>query len=556
MARTLPLLRDWNRFFWTSGEDGRLRFQSCSACTRLQHPPTPVCRSCGSGDLGVRAVSGRAVVHGHTTNVQQWSADQAVPYVVAVVAIEEDARVRLTTNVVGCEPDHVEVGLPVRVVFDPVALDQGETVWVPQFEPTGEPAEALGDVFAGDDEKVQRIRSVRPMSRVEKFEDRVAVSGIGRSRIGRKLMAPPLSLTVEAIRQAVDDAGLTMDDIDGLSTYPGTPAEGGYSEGGVSGVESVLGIRPTWHNGGQEVPGATGSLIAAMLAVASGLCRHVVCFRTVWQSTFGELARRGEVTASGPRRASSVDEHAAPYGAQAVHAVAMAASQHMARFGTTRETLGWIALNARANAALDPTALYREPLSMDSYLAARTISSPFGLFDCDALCDGAVAVVISAVETAMDSPRPVYVEATGSQITERVEWDQGVGSHEPHVLGPAAHVWTRTTLRPGDVDVAELFDGFTFNCLSWIEALGFCEIGEARHFLDGGKNIARDGLLPLNTHGGQLSHGRTHGMGLIHEAVTQLRGDGGPRQVTDAANAVVTSGGLTPGSVLLLRRDP
>ena len=103
--------------------------------------------------------------------------------------------------------------------------------------------------------------------------------------------------------------------------------------------------------------------------------------------------------------------------------------------------------------------------------------------------------------------------------------------------------------------MAELYDGFTFNCLSWIEALGFCEIGEAKDFLDGGKNIARDGQLPLNTHGGQLSHGRTHGMGLVHEAVTQLRGNAGPRQVHDATTAIATSGGLTPGGVVLLRRD-
>ncbi len=88
------------------------------------------------------------------------------------------------------------------------------------------------------------------------------------------------------------------------------------------------------------------------------------------------------------------------------------------------------------------------------------------------------------------------------------------------MLGQAAHLWSRTSLRPDDVDVAELYDGFSFNCLSWLEALGFCGIGEAKDFLDGGKNIARDGVIPLNTHGGQLSHGRTHGMGLIHEAVT------------------------------------
>ena len=547
MGRVLPLLRDWNRFYWTSGEDGRLRFQHCPACDRLQHPAAPACRGCGGDELDVRAVSGRGVVQSHTTNVQQWSADRPLPYVAAVVAIDEDPHIRLTTNIVGCDPDAVQVGLPVRVVFEQV-----EDVHLPLFEPTGEPPVALPDERA----ELERIRSVRPMARRDKFEDRVAVTGVGMSRIGRKLMVPPLSLTVEAIRAAVDDAGLEMEDIDGLSTYPATAAEGGYAEGGVTAVESVLGIRPTWHNGGHETPGAAGSLIAAMLAVAAGLCRHVVCFRTVWQSSYTELARRGEAAGPGPRRVAGPDEHLAPYGVQAVNAMAMAASQHMARYGTTRESLGWIALNARANAALDPTALYREPLTMDDYLAARTISTPFGLYDCDAFCDGAVAVVVSAVGPAAGSPHPVYVEAVGMQVTERMEWDQGVLSHEPHVLGPAAHMWTRTTLRPDDVDIAELYDGFTFNCLSWIEALGFCEIGEAKHFLDGGKNIARDGQLPLNTHGGQLSHGRTHGMGLVHEAVTQLRGDAGPRQVPGATTAIVTSGGLTPGGVVLFRRDP
>src|SRR5690606_10618533 len=100
-----------------------------------------------------------------------------------------------------------------------------------------------------------------------------------------------------------------------------------------------------------------------------------------------------------------------------------------------------------------------------------------------------------------------------------------------------------------------LYDGFTINCLSWIEALGFCGIGEAKDFRDGGKNIARDGALPLNTHGGQLSHGRTHGMGLFPEAVVQLRGEGRDRPVADAKVAVVSSGGLTPGGEILLRTD-
>lgn len=538
MTRALPLLRPWNEAFWTSGADGKLRFQHCIACDRLQHPPTPVCRSCGSNDFDEHAVSGRAVVQGHTAGPQG--------PVVAVVAIDEDPSIRLTTNVVRCEPDDLTVGTPVKVIFE-----HHEDVWLPLFEPNGDPAVPLPD----DRDEIERLRSVRPMVRQDKFEDAVAISGVGMSRIGRKLMAPPLSLTVEAIRRAVDDAGLSMDDIDGLSTYPATPAEGGYAEGGTTAVESVLRIRPTWHNGGHETPGAAGSLIAAMLAVAAGLCRHVVCFRTVWQSTSTELARQSSTTPSIPRRVAGPDEYLVPFGAGALQMVAMAATQHMARYGTTRESLGWIAINARANAALDPTALYREPFTMDEYLSARPISSPFGLLDCDALCDGAVAVVVSAVDAAADTPQPVAVESVGMQITERMEWDQGTLSHEPHVLGPAAHVWTRTTLRPDDIDVAELYDGFSFNCLSWIEALGFCEIGEAKHFLDGGKNIARDGLLPLNTHGGQLSHGRTHGMGLVHEAVVQIRGDAGPRQVDGASTAIVTSGGLTPGGVILLRRS-
>lgn len=537
MSRPLPLLRAWNRAFWTSGADGKLRFQHCTSCDRLQHPAAPVCRSCGSEALDEQAVSGRAVVQGHTAAPQG--------PVVAVVAIDEDPTIRLTTNLVGCRPADVVVGMPVRVAFE-----QDAGVWLPLFEPTGDAPVDLVD----EAEELVRLRTVRPMVATDKFEDRVAITGVGMSQIGRKLMVPPLSLTVEAIRRAVADAGLTMHDIDGLSTYPATAAEGGYAEGGTTAVESVLGIRPTWHNGGHEVPGATGSLIAAMLAVAGGLCRHVVCFRTVWQSTSSELARQVPPPSSGPRRVSGPEEHLAPYGATALQTVAVAASQHMARYGTTKESLGWIAVNNRANAALDPTALYRDPFTMDDYLAARPISSPFGLLDCDALCDGAVAVVVSAVDAAAETPHPVAVEAVGMQITERMEWDQGTLSHEPHVLGPAAHVWTRTTLRPDDIDVAELYDGFSFNALSWIEALGFCEIGEAKHFLDGGKNIARDGRLPLNTHGGQLSHGRTHGMGLVHEAVVQLRGDAGARQVGGATTAIVTSGGLTPGSVVLLRR--
>ena len=143
----------------------------------------------------------------------------------------------------------------------------------------------------------------------------------------------------------------------------------------------------------------------------------------------------------------------------------------------------------------------------------------------------------------------------GTQINERISWDQDVLTHEPQVLGQAAHLWTRTDLRPDDVDVALLYDGFTFNCVSWLEGLGFCGIGEAQDFVGDGRRIALNGDLPLNPHGGQLSEGRTHGFGFLHEAVVQLRHAGGDRQVADARTAVVATGGGTPSGVILLRRD-
>lgn len=322
----------------------------------------------------------------------------------------------------------------------------------------------------------------------------------------------------------------------------------------MTGVEAALGIRPTWHNGGIETFGPSGSVIAAMIAVASGLARHVLCYRTVWEATHNELMRLGEISPPAPSRTPS---WMFPFGAtSAAHTLAQNAQRHFHKYGTTRESLGWIALNQRANAALNPSAIYRDPMTMDDYLSARTITTPFGLYDCDVPCDASVAVIVSAIDAAHDLAKPpVLVEAVGTQIVERIEWDQSTLTHEPQVLGPAAHLWTRTTMRPSDVDVAQLYDGFSFNCLSWIEALGFCGIGEAKDFLDGGHNIARDGVIPLNTHGGQLSHGRTHGMGLIHEAVTQLRGEAGERQVVGAKVSVAATGGLSPGGAMLLRTD-
>jgi acetyl-CoA acetyltransferase/uncharacterized OB-fold protein len=552
MTRPLPVLTAANDWFWTSGADGTLRIQGCDDCGQLVHPPVPICPYCRSRSSKPTAVSGRGTIVGYTVNAHRWLPDFDPPYVIANIALAEDARVHLTTNIVGGDPDDVQIGQEVRVTF----LQQ-EDVWLPLFERTGSV------------DPVDRVAEpVRPLPRAplsdERFEHTAVLSGIGRSRFGRRLMVDPLSLAVDACLEAVADAGLTLDDIDGLSTYPGASG-GGMSEGGVTAIEEALRIHPTWHNGGGDLPGPGGSIIAAALAVASGLCRHVLCFRTVWESTFGVLAAEAAQTAmseagAGEGRTERVSgpfrEWRAPFGAMSAgNWIAMNANQYLHRYNVPREMLGFIAINGRRNAGLNPAAIYRDPMTMDDYLSARPITSPFGLYDCDVPCDGSIAVIVSAASVADDLPHPaVRIEAAGTQILERVSWDQDTVTHEPQVIGQAAHLWTRTAVQPSEVDLALLYDGFTFNAISWLEGLGFCGFGEAYDWLDGGRRIALDGDLPVNPHGGQLSEGRSHGFGFLYEAVTQLRHDAGERQVAGAKTAVVTSGGGTPSGVMLLQR--
>jgi len=537
--RLLPALTPANEWFWTSGADGRLRIQRCADCATFVHPPVPICPCCRSRQWLPTPVSGRGVVAGYTINAHPWLPGFDPPYVVAVVALEEDSDVRLTTNIVGCEPEDVRIGQEVGVRFE-----QHDDVWLPLFEPTGATRpNPIGEPV---------IPSPRPPLRDDRFEHRAVLSGIGRSKLGRRLMLDPLSLTVDACVAAVDDAGLSLDDIDGLSTYPGM-AGMGMSEGGVTAVEEALRLHPTWINGGGDLPGPGGAVIAAILAVAAGLCRHVLCFRTVWESTFAKLGLSGGFGA----RSTDWMQWRIPFGAMsAANWIGMNANQYLHRYGATRELLGAIAINGRANASRNPAAIYREPMTMDDYLSARAITSPFGLYDCDVPCDGSIAVVVSDASVAGDLPKPaVRIEAVGTQILERVSWDQDTLTHEPQVLGQSAHLWSRSSLRPEDVDVALVYDGFTFNAISWLEALGFCGLGEAKDWIDGGRRIAPDGELPVNPHGGQLSEGRTHGFGFLYEAVAQLRHDAGERQVAGAKTAVVTSGGGTPSGVLLLQRD-
>lgn len=551
VQRPLPEVTPFTKPFWTGGAEGELRLPQCSVCKTLLHPSQVVCPTDLTDELVYVAVSGKATVVGMTVASHWFLPHFPPPYSIAIVAIDEDPRVRLTTNIVDIAPEEVAIGLRVKVQFDEQGPDDYK-VWFPVFAPDPDDPEPV-DVEV----RAPQIRT-RPMASTRKFEDRVAITGLGMSQVGRRLMKPPITLTVEACKAAVADAGLTMADIDGLCTYPGAMmGGGGITEGGIPALEEALRVEPVWHNGGIETSGQTGSIVAAMLAVASGLCKHVLCFRTVWESTNTELMRNGGLPLPAGGKVPGDFAYKIPYGAaSAAHWIAMHASQYMHQYGATRETLGWISLNARANAARNSAAIYQEPITMDDYLQARMISTPFGLYDCDVPCDGSVAVVISAVETAKDLRQPpVLVEAVGTAIGERQSWDQGTITHLPNVFGPAAHLWSRTQMTQADVDVAEIYDGFSFNALSWLEALGFCGVGEAKDFLEGGRRIAIDGELPMNTHGGQIGAGRLHGYGFVHEAVLQLRGQAGSRQIAGAKVAAVSVGGGVPAGAFLLRSD-
>ena len=236
-GRPLPLITQENEFFWTSGADGRLRLQECQSCARADPstgagvPVLPLARHRRAGRLR------QATLAGFTVNHRFSLPGLPAPYVVAQVAIAEDPRVRLTTNIVECDPDELELGQQVEVVFEQV-----EDVWLPLFRPApdAEPAGLPDDEIAPE----RFGEHVRPMLTTEKFEDKVALTGIGMSPIGRRLMRPPLSLTVQACQAAIADAGLTVDDIDGLSTYPGRDRTSAASAKAASPRS-----RPRWGSG-------------------------------------------------------------------------------------------------------------------------------------------------------------------------------------------------------------------------------------------------------------------------------------------------------------------
>ena len=396
------------------------------------------------------------------------------------------------------------------------------------------------------------------------FEQRAIISGIGQSDVGRRLGRTGLDLTIDAALEAIADAGLTTHDIDGIATYPGAGAGAGpgFSGPGSPEVQDALRLEVSWHTGGIEGAAQLAAVVNAVMAVGAGLARHVLVYRTVTESTEQGAGGRqgiglGEDQGGKPPRMGGSMQWSIPFRAySAANWLALNCQRHMHEHGTTTDQLAMIAINARRNAVINPKAVYREPMRLDDYYASRIVTTPFRLFDCDAPVDGSTAVIVSAVEHATDVDHPVArFEAVGTALRGRPSWDQYDDATTMAARDAGTHLWERTDLKPADVDVAQLYDGFSFLAMTWLEALGFCGKGESGPFVEGGQRIAREGELPLNTHGGQLSAGRLHGFGFIHEACLQLRGAAGERQVPkDVEVAAVANGGGPIAGALLLTR--
>jgi len=384
-------------------------------------------------------------------------------------------------------------------------------------------------------------------------KDQPAITGVGYTKITRNSGVSVMALALQACANAIRDAGLTSKDIDGLVSY--SLGDSIY----VREVAAALGVPQTqwladFYGGGPE---SCSVIAAAAMAISSGVCKHVLCYRAMNGRSGVRMGRRagsgGEAgSVTGP------NQFMTPFGLGGPpFRNAMIAQRHMAEYGTKAEHLGAIAITLRGNATKNPRALMRAPLTMDEYLASRFIAAPLRLLDCCQESDGGCAIVVSRSDLARGLPhRAAYVAAfasgSGPGPSLAKDKDPDFTRMFPKYIAPG--LFHRAGVAVEDVRVAELYDAFTISVLCQLEDFGFCKKGEGGPFAAAG-NISLDARVSVATHGGLLSEGHIHGMNNIAEAVSQIRGDAGPRQAKHA-DVVLCSGygGGNVGCALLLQR--
>lgn len=375
------------------------------------------------------------------------------------------------------------------------------------------------------------------------------IAGIGRTPYRRDSGRTTEAMAVEACRAALADAGLAAGDVDGMIAYRALTDSASPLE-----VSQALDIPElSWSvdvGGGGNV--VANVVATAAAAIAAGLCRAVLVYR----SLNGRSGRRFG-TATGPLQIGGEDQFYAPSGYLVPPQwIGMWARRHQHEYGSTCEDLGQIAITQRSHAVANPHAIAREPLTMEDYLAGRWVNEPFRVYDCAFEVDGAVALLMVGPEllAGLRQP-PVWLVAAADSQSGRgwTQWDDPTSMYS-RSAGP--RLWARSGLRPQDMDVACLYDCFTYTVMATFEDFGFCEKGEVGKFFAEGR-ATYGGDVVVNPHGGLLSEGYIHGLNHYYEAALQLRGQAGERQVPDARRALVSAGaGPYGGATILSGEEP
>ena len=382
------------------------------------------------------------------------------------------------------------------------------------------------------------------------LRDKACVSGIGETRYMRGSTKTAFELQIESSLNAIADAGLTPRDIDGvipIGIVSGT-ADDFIENFGIPDLRFSAVIP---HGGASPVM----ALQCAAAAVASGACNHVLI-------TFGRNVTAAAITKAGARihtmpQFHYVTEFEYPMGAIApAQLYAPMARRHMELYGTTVEQFGEVAVAHREHALLNDNAIMKKPITLEDHANSRMISDPFRLLDCSLESDGGAACIVSASDRAADlKHRRVYI----SGVAEGHPDSPGSITQRPDMtsLGikkAAARAFEMAGVTHADIDVAQIYDCFTYAVIRQLEDLGFCAKGEGGPFVQGGR-IKLGGALPVNTHGGLLSQAHVWGLNHIVELVRQLRGDGGRAQVKDAEVGLVSGyGDMGDGALAIMRR--
>jgi acetyl-CoA acetyltransferase len=380
------------------------------------------------------------------------------------------------------------------------------------------------------------------------LRDKGAITGVGETSYSRNSGQSVVALQMQASLTAIADAGLAPKDIDGIIAYAtsGVVAEDFITNFGIPDLR----FSATTPLGGAS---CIAALQCALAAITAGICRHVLIPLGRNGASEGRITSR--VRQMPQFRA--VSEFEMPVGALApAQLYAPMARRHMELYGTTSRQLGEIAVTTRRHAGLHGNAMMTAPITLDDHQHSRMIADPLRLLDCSLESDGAAAIVVSGAERARDlEKRPVYVSGIAeghpdspSTITQRSDLTTlGTAKAAPRAFGMAG-------VTPADIDVAEIYDCFTYIVLCQLEDLGFCAKGEGGAFVEGGA-LGLGGRLPVNTHGGLLSQAHVAGLNHIVELVRQLRGEGGATQVPDAEVGLVTGyGDLGDGAVAIMRK--